>query len=447
MFSYWKVLIMKLFLFSFPTSLFCQTITTVAGNGIPGYSGDGGPATSAKVQMLPRDVNENGDIVTVGGVAFDRIRLISMSGTISTIAGTSVGGYSGDGGAATIATLKQPYDAVFDHSGNIYIADLANYRIRKIEAGTGIIQTFAGNGIVASTGDGGLATDASLIPYALCIDKYGNIYFVDNYGSKVRKIDIGGVITTVAGTGIGGYSGDGGPATNANLTMDYSIFVDTSGSNLYLACNTRIRKVDISTGIINTIAGTGIAAYSGDAIPATSASFNVTTMCYDKLNNIIYILDQINDRIHKIDPSGIFYTVAGTGATGYNGDNIKATDATIFNPEGGVVDACGNLIFGDKSNYRIRKVTFNPTCNPAGVKEALTPTHSISLYPNPANTELTITATEKINTLQVTNTLGQPLLYRQYPGTEQVPLDVSHLPPGLYILRINGTHIKRFTKQ
>lgn len=342
-----------------------QNITTIAGTGISGHSGDGGVATAANLQVLPRACTNTGGLVCVGGVSSNRIRHIDSDGIITTIAGISSGGFSGDGGFATSAQLNKPFDAALDTFGNILIIDYGNYRIRHIDRATGIINTIAGSGIAGSTGDGGPATLASITPYALCVDKMNNIYFIDNNGTKVRKIDHDGTITTIAGTGIGGFTGDGGPATNANLTMDYSICIDSSSNYLYLACNTRIRRINISTGIIETFAGTGASLYTGDNIPATSASFNVMTMCIDQKNNWLFIFDIINDRVHRINHEGIFSTIAGTGTAGYSGDGGLATAAQIFNPEGGVIDNCGNLIFGDKSNNRIRKVTYHPYATPS----------------------------------------------------------------------------------
>ena len=364
-----------------------QVITTIAGNGINMYTGDGGLATLARITPSPvRSVDKFGNIYIVSGNVSNRIRVISPAGIITTFAGTSTWGFSGDGGPASAAQLHYPYDAAVDTAGNVYIADHLNYRIRKVSATTHIINTIAGNGIAASTGDGGAATAASVVPYALCVDNAGNIYFIDGYGTKVRKIDASGIISTVAGTGTGGFSGDGGPATAANLVMNYGICLDSS-NNLYLACDTRIRRVDIATGVINTIAGTGFAAYTGDGVLATVASFNAMTLCMDKKMNILYIQDIGNDRVHKVDASGMFYTVAGTGVAGYSGDGGPATAAQLYNPEGAAVDACGNLYIGDNANYRVRKITFNPS--PIA-------TISISVAPNDtvcAGTPVTYTAT------------------------------------------------------
>lgn len=364
-----------------------QIIKTIAGNGINMYTGDGGLATLARITPSPvRAVDKFGNIYIVSGNVSNRIRVISPAGIIATFAGTSTWGFSGDGGPASAAQLHYPYDAAVDTAGNVYIADHLNYRIRKVSATTHIINTIAGNGIAATTGDGGAATAASVIPYALCVDNAGNIYFIDGYGTKVRKIDTAGIISTVAGTGTGGFSGDGGPATAANLAMNYGICLDSS-NNLYLACDTRIRKIDIATGIINTIAGTGSTTYTGDGILATAASFVAMTLCIDASTSELYIQDIGHERVFKIDAAGMFYTVAGTGVAGYSGDGGPATSAQLYNPEGAAVDACGNLYIGDVANYRIRKITFNPS--PIA-------TISIAVAPNDtvcAGTPVTYTAT------------------------------------------------------
>ena len=202
----------------------------------------------------------------------NRIRKVSATGIITTVAGNGSAGYSGDGGPATSAQLDGPEGVAVDGSGNLYIADTCNNRIRKVSA-TGIITTVAGNGSAGYSGDGGPATSAQLsLPAGVAVDGSGNLYIADSGNNRIRKVSATGIITTVAGNGSPGYSGDGGPATSAQLNQPAGVAVDASG-NLYIAdsSNNRIRKVS-ATGIITTVAGNGFDGYSGDGGPATSAA-------------------------------------------------------------------------------------------------------------------------------------------------------------------------------
>lgn len=425
-------------------SIKAQNISTFGGGGSATCE-----ACSATTTAIPNPIggvfDKLGNYYFASGIGGNRIHKISTAGIINTIAGNGIEGFSGDGGMATNAQLKSPTAVKLDTFGNIYISDNQNFRIRKVNALTGVITTIAGNGTFGYNGDAIPATDAMLYGGTICLDKAGNIYIPEYVGRRVRKINMAGIISTIAGTGVIGSSGDGGQATNAELSPNGAT-IDDAG-NLYIAdpyANV-VRKID-GSGIISTIAGNGGWVYAGDGIPATNAQIQPTHITHDQSGNL-YVADKVNKRVYKITTAGMLYCVAGNGMGGFNGDGGPATDASLDYPSGVSIDPCGNLFITEADNKRIRKVTFNPTCNPAGVEEAHTSAHSTSLYPNPATTQLTITATEKINTLLVTNTLGQPLIYLQYLGSEQVPLDVSHLPPGLYILRINGTHIKRFTKQ
>jgi sugar lactone lactonase YvrE len=293
-------------------------------------------------------------------------------GTISTVAGTGTYGYSGDGGLATAAQLNQPTCAVLDKEGNLYIGDVVTYTVRRVEAATGIITLYAGNGIAAYSGDGGPATSASIDgPSACTIDSAGNLYIADVGNNVVRKITAStGIITTVAGNGAakGGFNGDGGPATSAELKMPYGIAVDSVG-NLFISDmdNQRVRKVDGATGIITTIAGTGNYGYSGNGGAATSAMIgNPQQLALDGSDNL-YIAEQGESVIVKVNLStGIITTVAGDGSTSRDsltanptvvGDGGLATKAKLSDPQGVVVDADGNIFIADSGNHRVRKVT------------------------------------------------------------------------------------------
>jgi len=329
------------------------TISTAAGNGIFGFSGDGGPAVSAELNF-PTSLAASGRNLYIADVANDRIRKVDSSGKISTVAGNGIQGFGGDGGLATSAELAQPW-GVAVHGGNIYIADTLNQRVRKVNS-SGKISTVAGDGIAGFGGDGGPAINAMLNwPYSVGVDGSGNLYIADSAEQRVRKVDTSGIITTFAGNGTAGFSGDGGPATNTQLGPA-DVASDGNG-NFYIAdtFNERIRKVDAS-GIVSTVAGKGTYGFSGDGGPATNAEFKLPYAVAADSHGNLYIADTFNERIRKVDTSGIISTVAGRGGAGYSGDGGPATQAKLRNPIGVAVDGSGNLYIADQNNNRIRKV-------------------------------------------------------------------------------------------
>jgi len=290
------------------------------------------------------------------------------------------GGYSGDGGPATSAELNTPQDVALDASGNLYIADSMNNVIRKVTASTGIITTVAGNGYGASgiccsggySGDGGPATSAELYtPIGVSLDGYGNIYIADYLNNRVRKVTVStGIITTVAGNGTAGFNGDNQLATSAELNGPAGVAVDSYG-DIYIAdfYSNRIREVTPSTGFITTVAGDGAAGYTGDGGPAVLSELYVPTGVAVDANGNIYIADTFNQRIRKVTSGtdGTITTVAGNGTIGFNGDNQLATSAELYNSSGVAVDTSGNIYISDNGNLRIRVVggeltptTFNP---------------------------------------------------------------------------------------
>lgn len=280
---------------------------------------------------------------------------------ISTIAGTGTAGFNGDGILATAAQFNGVQGLTFDEAGNIYAADISNHRIRKITAATGIISTIAGTGIAGYNGDGILATAAQINnPSALAFDDNGDLYFTDRINHRIRKITMStGIISTVAGTGTGGYNGDGIPATTAQINFPNEVSFDADG-NLFIAdwINHRVRKVNMVTGIISTIAGTGAPGYNGDGIAAASAQINGPCgIIFDHIGNI-YIAEYGGHRIRKITISnGFISTIAGTGTSGYNGDGINAVSAQLSACAYIKFDAAENMYIGDAGNQRIRKIT------------------------------------------------------------------------------------------
>ncbi len=329
-------------------------ITTVAGTGEYGYDGDDKPATSARLSV-PHSVavDASGNLYIADN---NRIRRVDATGRITTVAGTGEYGYDGDDKPATLARINYPLGVAVDPAGNVFIADSANHRLRRVDA-TGLITTVAGTGEAGYDSDNEPATSARInYPEGVAVDPAGNLYIADAGNNRIRRVDATGRITTIAGTGEFGYDGDDKPATAARLYSPSGVTVDAAG-NAYIADigNHRIRRVD-ATGRIETAAGTGDASYDGDDKPATLARLNNPAgVAVDALGNI-YIADANNDRVRRVDATGLITTVAGTGKLGYDGDDKPAASARVFYPEGVAVDAAGNLYIADRGNERIRRV-------------------------------------------------------------------------------------------
>ena len=338
------------------TNLPNNLLTTVAGNGSSGPVFDHGPAIAAALNGPSGVAIDAVNNLFIADNANNRIVKVDPGGTLTTVAGNGVSGFSGDGGPATGASLYGALGVTADAVGNLYVAEIFNFRIRKIDP-AGIITTLAGNGIFGFAGDGGAAIAASLRePTAVNADAAGNVYFSDNLNGRVRLVDTNGIISTVAGNGAGGFSGDGGPATNASLVSPRGLALDTHG-NLFIADygNSRIRKVS-TVGLITTVAGRGTNGFSGDGGWATNANlFFPTGVAVDGFGDL-YIADQSNNRVRRVDTNGIITTVAGTGATGFLGDGGRATNASLWHPSALAVDHLGNLYVADTGNNRIRKL-------------------------------------------------------------------------------------------
>jgi trimeric autotransporter adhesin len=366
----------------------------MAGYGTYDFSGDAGKATSAGLASpddVAVDVLGNVYIADSGN---NCIRLVTKStGIITTVAGTGSSGYSGDGGRATLAKLSYPRGIAVDGSGNFYIADTYANRIRVVAKGNGIITTVAGTGSIGSSGDGGLATLATIYnPRTLAVDTSRNIYVADSGNNRIRVITKStGIISTVAGTGSSGTGGDGGLATLAALNYPYGVAVDTSG-NVYIAdtLSHRVRLVTKSTGIITTIAGIGSSGSSGDGGQATTAALNYPCDITIDASGNVYIADTDNYRIRMVtNSSGNMSTVAGTGSNDYSGDGGQATSATLYNSRGVTSDAAGNIYIADAGNNRVRmflhpqavSVTPSPSATPT-----LNPTARPTRIPSPSPT-------------------------------------------------------------
>lgn len=356
--------LMMLCLFQWGYGQTAYRITTIAGTGVRGFAGDNGPATQAQFDFVRgATVDAQGNIYIVDANN-NRIRKIDIAtNTITSIAGSgstgiNTGGYGGDGGLATAAQLKFPGDVAVDAAGNVYIADTYNRRIRKVDATTGIITTIAGTGLGGYSGDGGLAINAQIGNFVtnMTIDDAGNLYFSDD--ERIRKIEATtGIITTIAGTGVAGFSGDGGLAINAQLDLPSDLDLDSEG-NIYFSdlANYRLRKIDATTGIITTIAGTGVEGNSGDGSLAINAQLNRTfTVALDANNNIYLSTDDY--KVRRIDATtGIIDRVAGNGFFGNAGDDGLATDARIGVLNGGIAITDQGTIYLVHNAY-VRKLT------------------------------------------------------------------------------------------
>jgi adhesin/invasin len=337
-----------------------STITTVAGTGTAGFNGDNQPATAAQVN-IPGDVAVDG----VGNLLIadrfnNRIRRVDVqTGMITTVAGTGVAGFNGDNQPATAAQLSDPFGVTVDQAGNLLIADHNNHRIRRVDVQTGMITTVAGTGVAGFNGDNQPATAALLSePFSVAVDQAGSLLIVDGRNMRIRRVDVQtGMITTVAGTGLDAFNGDNQLATVAQLGP-VDVAVDGAGNVLISDVrNMRIRRVDARTGIITTVAGTGGRGFNGDNQPATSAQLNFPAgIAVDGAGNLL-IADQTNARIRRVDiQTGMITTVAGTGTAGFNGDNQPATSAELNMPSGIAIDGAGNLLIADSFNQRVRRV-------------------------------------------------------------------------------------------
>jgi hypothetical protein len=337
-------------------SLVTATIDTVAGTGVRGWSGDGGPAREAKLDH-PRSLA----LLPDGGYLFAEpylhvVRRVWPDGTVTTVAGTGTAGYSGDGGAATSARLNFVHAAAPTPDGGFVIADTLNNRIRKVSA-AGIITTIAGSGAQGFAGDGGPATSAKINnPRSVAVDADGRVAVVDSNNHRIRRVDAAGVITTIAGSGRQGFSGDGGPATAASLNIPFAVAF--MGDRLLIADtnNQRIRSVSPS-GVISTVAGNGAQGFSGDDGPATAASLSfphsVDAIGVDEF----LIADTRNARVRGVIADGVIRTVAGTGVIGYAGDGGAARDAQLNTPKAVEVLSATSFLTADADNSVIRLVS------------------------------------------------------------------------------------------
>ncbi len=333
-------------------------IASVAGNGLIGFSGDGGQALRAQMNSPEGVAVDAAGNLYVADTGNNVVRRVSPAGVITTVAGSGTAGGNGDGSAAAGAQLNAPQGLAVDAAGNLYIADTLNARVRRVST-SGAISTVAGNGTPGFGGDGGAATSAQLhTPASVAVDAAGNLFIADFNNNRIRRVSAGGTITTVAGNGGSGYSGDGGSATNAQLMTPQGVAVDGAG-NLYIADtgNSAVRLVS-SGGVISTIAGNGAAGYSGDGGPAASAQIVApVAVAVDSVGNL-YITDG-RVRVRQIVfGAGIVNTIAGNGTQGYSGDGGSGVSAQINAPSALATDSAGNVYVADAGNHAVRMLRF-----------------------------------------------------------------------------------------
>jgi Big-like domain-containing protein len=415
------------------------TITILSGGLYPGFSGDGGPATAAQI-YAPRDlvVDASGNIYFADSVNV-RIRKIDTNGIITTIAGNGVRGFSGDGGPASAASLGfVDYIALDPTDSRLCLGDTDAWRVRCITLSTGIIQTIAGTGVNTTSGDGGPAVNANLYtPAGMTFDPAGNLYFADSTQNRIRRIDTNGIITTYAGTGLSGPLGDGGAAAAATFSSPSGLRYKNGA--LYVADlqNYRVRRIDLTTNAVTTIAGNGVPYYAGDGGPATSAQLTPQTLTFDTWGNM-WVSDAL--RVRKIDLNGIITTAAGDGYSGACGNNVPATQTEVG--AGGLFwDPIGSRLLISEGNAascihqapasRIAPITLNSAANPSLPGDAVAFTIHVWNSSAPAPT-------------------GQTQLYRHLSSGDvllgSAPLNnglatINWTPPGLGTYSLFGTYL------
>ena len=337
-------------------------ISTIGGNTTAGFAGDGTGAISGEFHWPYSIAIDNSGNLYIGDEYNNRVRKISNTGIVTTIAGTGTAGFSGDGGPATLAEINGPAGIAVDPSGNVYIADASNNRIRKITI-YGIINTVAGDGTAGYSSDGVSATSSELNnPTGIAVDGSGTMFIADNLNARIRKVSPSGLISTICGTGTPGYTGDGGYGTAAEINAPIGIAIDGSDNIFFTDAGSNTVRELYTTGHVETLAGTGTAGFSGDGGIATSAELNGPYGVFTDASGSVYFVDQTNNRVRKIS-AGYIKTVAGNGTSGFSGDFGAATAAELNTPAGVAVDAAGNVFIADAANNVIRAVSNVCSCS------------------------------------------------------------------------------------
>ena len=415
-----------------------QIITTFAGNGYGSgtgtgaYMGDHGMAIAAELNNPVAVAVDGAGNVYIADRDNNVVRKVNTSGVITTFAGTGVAGYSGNGAAATAAKLNKPYGLVSDAAGNVYISELGNHTVRRVSP-AGIINTYVGTGVAGYSGDSSSASLAKLnSPEGLAIDLSGNIYIADGGNNVIRKVTPGDVITTIAGTGVPGVSGDNGSARSAQLHSPAAVAADAFG-NIFIAdyYNNVVRRVDAS-GRITTFAGNTIAGYTGDGAAANLAELYFPSGVSVDLYHNIFIADQGNNDIRKVDSTGRISLFAGSRTKGYYGDNGVPTLAQMRSPKGVTADGWGRVFIADYDNNVIRVVKSGT----AGVA-ATAVSSDLRVYPDPSNGTFTVElpAASTATQVNVIDLLGNVVASQQAKGGSVTFTDLS---AGNYIVVVNA---------
>jgi len=429
--------IIALFLVSFSAhSQLLQKIYTYAGNGTLGFSGDGSNASGAEL-FGPIDValDGSGNLYISDHLNY-RVRKVNAGGLITTVAGVGTIGNSGNGSIGTSAQIV-PRGVAVDNTGNLFISDDAYCMIRKVNA-TGIISVVAGGNLPGYYGDGGPATAAWFsAPSGMTFDASGNLFIADMGNHVIRKINSSGTITTIAGNHLVGSSGDGGPATAASLDSPYAVAVDRSG-NLFIADfgNNVVRRVDHLKDSISTYAGIqGSYGYSGDGGAATAATLNgVRGLTVDTAGNL-FLSDANNNVVREVTAdSGKIYTVVGNGTYGYGGDLGFATGANLFNPYGIVIDKHGSIFIADANNERIRR-----TVNTDVAVHTILSGGEIRVFPNPFNDNITLTGAEISDQVSILDITGRQVGEAvSVSGSAPMRISTGSLAPGMYLVKVTS---------
>ena len=412
---------------------YSQVIVTVAGNGTAGFAGDGHPAIDAEINSpYGVAVDDSGNLFIYDVQNF-RVRKVSPAygGTITTIAGNGTCGQAGDNGPGIYAQVCQYYLAV-DHHNNVYIAN--GNKIRKVTP-SDTITTFAGTGVDGYNGDHISAVTAQLkVVENITVDRIGNIFFIDKGNFRVRKIDTAGIITTIAGNGIAGFSPDGSRGDTSMLTPVGGIKTDKIG-NVFFGDNGRIRKID-TTGIITTVAGNGILGYTGDSSIALMAQIDGDDIDLDSTGNL-YIADGSHSVIRMVNTSGIIYTIAGS-VGGYGGDWGNPLNARFCSPQGIAVGHTGDIFIGDVCNERVRMIT-NRSLNVDNLPSAR---YGLTISPNPCRENCAIQVNTTINEeaeISIMDING--VKHNSYKTRTDIPISIqSLLPPGVYMISATTAH-------
>ncbi len=412
-----------------------QYINTVAGNGVAAYTGDGGAANMASFNAVEGMAVDGAGNIYLADKNNNVVRKISNSGVVTTFAGTGVAGYSGNGGAATAAKLNTPSAVATDGAGNVYIAERGNHVVRVVNT-AGKIKVYAGSGIEGYSGDGDTAHLGRIsTPTALCMDGVGNLYIAEGGSHVIRRVDNGTrIMHTVAGTGSFGNTGDGGMATNATFNTPSGVVVDALG-NVYIADaqNNRVRRVDAVTGMVSTVIGTGTPGNTGDGGPATAATVSApVSVALDMMGNL-YVVSRGFHNVRMVNSAGNISHVAGTGAPGYSGDGGLAVTASLRGPRFVFVDGWSRIYIGDQGNNVIRQLSAT-----ASVGNVAALANGFRLYPIPAGNTVhaDLTAMSGTVEIRIINATGTTVFVQKVTGGQVLPVSITGIAPGMYTVSV-----------